>query len=366
MSIETIKNKIFKLLSNIRLEYLNDPNMVTRINSISNDLLENNIDSLISFANEIYNTTLYSDTLKTFVQTLISSNLISQDYLNLFIQNATAEYQIIESKGTDYNLLVQSRPLNLKPTTFTAIKAHQITIATPSQETYVTITEPANETPPLSDENNVIPFPSLHSETVLKEDTYTEIPVLTDLIPKTQEEIDFPDFSSYQKYDSNIEIDANKDPKFVPLSDLNLVATFMESQNTMPFDPKIDNLIPLYPNPNLDSNEKNPVETTSSPKQPNKILEVQLAYFNDPVDFISKLETMSELEVYDTLHNLGDIRFMQHSLSYSSDNLLDRLLIFLNNQPETIERTIFYTFFIELLKKIINERNNEQEHKKVS
>ena len=81
------------------------------------------------------------------------------------------------------------------------------------------------------------------------------------------------------------------------------------------------------------------------------ILNTQLLYLNDVDDFIQKLEEKDEKELYNTLIDLSDIRFIQHSLSLLTKNKLKKLLTFMDNKLNNHKHSLIDNFIYEAIKK---------------
>lgn len=88
-----------------------------------------------------------------------------------------------------------------------------------------------------------------------------------------------------------------------------------------------------------------------------KILETQLLYLNDVKGFINKLENMNSNEIYNTLLDLNDIRFIQHSISKLSLNTLNKLLVFIENILKENNHNLINIFIEEAIKKNLHKRS---------
>ena len=83
-----------------------------------------------------------------------------------------------------------------------------------------------------------------------------------------------------------------------------------------------------------------------------KILDAQLNYINNASNFIKSLEEMDEKDIYQSLIDLNDIRFIQHSLSKLSKGTLDRLNTYvIDNKHGSIDM-----FIIEVIKKYLHQK----------
>ena len=86
----------------------------------------------------------------------------------------------------------------------------------------------------------------------------------------------------------------------------------------------------------------------------NKIIEAQLNYLNNASSFIQNLEKENEIDIYNSLIDLNDIRFIQHSLSKLSTDTLERLLDFVQNKLELNKHNSIDLFIIEVIKKYLH------------
>jgi hypothetical protein len=84
------------------------------------------------------------------------------------------------------------------------------------------------------------------------------------------------------------------------------------------------------------------------------ILASQLEYLNDANGFIKKLEYMNTNDLYKTLIDLNDIRFIQHSISNLSYDTLNKLLDYVQeNKHNSIN-----IFIEEAIKKNLHKKND--------
>ena len=88
----------------------------------------------------------------------------------------------------------------------------------------------------------------------------------------------------------------------------------------------------------------------------NKIIEAQLNYLNNASSFIQNLEKENEIDIYNSLIDLNDIRFIQHSLSKLSTDTLERLLDFVQNKLELNKHNSIDLFIIEVIKKYLHPK----------
>ena len=102
---ENIINEIIHQLTPLRTLYNEEVDMVT------NDILNNNLESLRNFINKYYQDVFYSESIKKIIYNLINSNIISSSYLNIVI--GKIPYTFLPSQSDNYRL-INSRPLNIK------------------------------------------------------------------------------------------------------------------------------------------------------------------------------------------------------------------------------------------------------------
>ena len=86
-----------------------------------------------------------------------------------------------------------------------------------------------------------------------------------------------------------------------------------------------------------------------------KILETQLLYLNDSKNFINSLENMEINDLYHTLLDLNDIRFIQNSISKLSFDTLKKLLTFIENILKENNHNLINIFIEEAIKKNLHK-----------
>jgi len=87
-----------------------------------------------------------------------------------------------------------------------------------------------------------------------------------------------------------------------------------------------------------------------------KILETQLNYINDASSFIKNLENKGASEIYDVLIDLNDLRFIQHSLSKLSTDVLEKELSFIEDKYNNNNHSSIDLFIIEVIKKNLRRK----------
>ena len=87
-----------------------------------------------------------------------------------------------------------------------------------------------------------------------------------------------------------------------------------------------------------------------------KIIDAQLNYLNNANTFIQNIENKDEEDIYDSLIELNDIRFIQHSLSKLSNETLEKLLIFVQKKLELNKHSSIDMFIIEVIKKYLHPK----------
>lgn len=81
------------------------------------------------------------------------------------------------------------------------------------------------------------------------------------------------------------------------------------------------------------------------------IVNTQLLYLNDVKTFIKNLEEKNNKELYDTLIDLSDIRFIQHSLSLLNHDKLEKLYTFMDIKLKNKKHSLIDNFIYEAIKK---------------
>ena len=153
------------------------------------------------------------------------------------------------------------------------------------------------------------------------------------------------------------------DYKFIPLKEKNIILV-----GSKPLNVKKKKLIRIKnnsPTPKLIKIEheyskvvfEEPKQVTNNIDElRKKIFDAQLNYLNDSTKFIKDLETKDEIELYDTLINLNDIRYIQHCLSKLSKSALYRLLAYVEEKYEKIKHSSIDMFIIEAIKKYLYKK----------
>ncbi|MBQ8891900.1 MAG: hypothetical protein IJ068_03440 [Bacilli bacterium] len=115
--MDTLRNQIIdniiSILNPLRKDY------PTEINTITNELINGKTDSLNEFIKSHYQELSYRKEIKDFIKKLVDSSLLDESFINLIKDS----YQSIVLK-TSNNLLVSSKPLNVKTDVLEKIKAN--------------------------------------------------------------------------------------------------------------------------------------------------------------------------------------------------------------------------------------------------
>lgn len=98
------------------------------------------------------------------------------------------------------------------------------------------------------------------------------------------------------------------------------------------------------------------LDDTDIEKLRKKIIKTQAEYANDTDKFIFKLENKNEKDIYDTLINLSDIRFIQHSLSNLNQDTLKKLLNYINSLETMSNHSLINSFLNDAIKRILNNK----------
>ena len=283
-----IINKLISLLTPLRTTYPND------IDIITNDLINNNYDSLKEFVYVNFNNLGISPIFKDLIFNLVDNDIIDESFIKK-IQD-TKDYEFIPFKENNI-LLVNSKPLNVKDSKLKNIQANAPTpdlVKVNHEFTTVSFDEPeTNQNVPVSEEPK--PF-EVNFDSVL--------PSNNDTLQNNDRLIE----------ETSIEETTQEEPK---------------QQN--------------YQGVNIDDLRK-------------KILKTQLEYLDNAPNFIKDLETKDEIELYEALMNLNDLRYIQHSLSKLSHNALDRLYPYVDSKLEKNKHSSIDMFILDVIKKYLNTK----------
>ena len=197
-----------------------------------------------------------------------------------------------------------------------------------------------------------------------------------DLIDKSYLEIIKTPFELIQIQDNNILFESSK-PLNVKESTLNKIlnninSTIEENNNTQYDDKyeeinfnignekKLNNILETenddFLNNSSSFNQDNESNQDNIDKLRKTILETQLNYINDANSFIQTLEHQDVNNLYNTLMDLNDIRFIQHSLSKLSFDTLNNLLEFVEDKYNNNKHTSIDMFIIEVIKKNLHSK----------
>lgn len=99
------------------------------------------------------------------------------------------------------------------------------------------------------------------------------------------------------------------------------------------------------------------IQESENEKLKKSIIEAQLNYLKNANTFIHDLDTKTDLEIYETLLNLNDIRYIHHCISNLTTKTLNRFLIFMKKQLIENNNNSIDVFITEAIKlHLRNER----------
>ena len=162
----------------------------------------------------------------------------------------------------------------------------------------------------------------------------------------------------------------NNNYEFIPIKESNIL--FVDSKPLNVKENKLKRIIKNSPTPKLEKinheyfevklkeiNKEKDLEyqeSTNVDDLRKKILDAQLNYINNAAGFIKNLESKDEKDMYQSLIELNDIRFIQHSLSKMSKYSLDRLLPYVESRLEEKKHISIDMFIIEVIKKYLHTK----------
>ena len=290
--MDILKNKIIDKIISLLSPLRKD--YQEEINIITNDLINNKTDSLINFINEHYNSMNYSPEIKEFVKKLVNSKIIDKDYLNMIKDNNSFELTSLDNNNNNI-ILLDNKPLNIKKE-----KIERIIKDKKSNRKYKLLTLNAknyflSNSKGLNVKENILKRIILSVKTIKFKEEQKELSNNNDIYEDNI--ISFNDYNKYKEEKEEI--------------DINLLRK--------------------------------------------KILEGQVAYINDANKFIQNLEDMDEVSIYNSIMNLNDIRFIQHSISKLTSETLERLLNYVENRLENEEHNFVDMFIEEAIKKNLHK-----------
>ena len=355
--MDTLKNqiidKIINILSPLRKDYPDE------INNITNDLINGKTSSLNEFVNNNYQSLNYRPEIKDFVKKLVDNKLLEESYLSKIKEN----YQFINLVISNI-LKIESKPLNVKEEVLESIKKNvPKQVVTLINHEYAEInfsdinsqTDDNNETDNneiSNDEQNfnfkINEFPNYENQEIDYpfEDNKT--------IPN--ESISNPEEVSENKADDDVEketqIEYDESTKENQVQKHKVEKEKQIELNETPI---------LMPTKKLETNlEVDQSNNDSSENKINindlrqKILDAQLNYLNNAPKFISELEAKDDYEIYNSLIDLNDLRYIQHSLSKLSSSALQRLLKYTQDKLDISSHNSIDMFIINVIKKYLH------------
>ena len=271
------------------------------IDTITNDLLIDNLESLEIFLENEFKDVNYSTELKDLITYLTENNILPIPFLN---NNETdfPNTKLSEIDQLNYNksILIGFKPLNVKATHLENIK----------NNVRNDINKPG-----------VIFF---NSNEISPKSTYTP-------------SLDTFKTTSLNEDDKLVE-NNSEEKKLIPINEY----TFEEDTSTIANDEEFLSL-----------------EDTQIEKLRKIILNAQLNYLNNANSFIEELERKEDVELYQTLLSLNDIRYIHHSISKLSTNTLNRLLIYVEELLKENNHNSINIFIEEAIKKILHDKQKK-------
>ena len=372
--MDTLKNQIIdniiSILSPLRKDYPEE------INTITNDLINGKTTSLQEFVNNHYQNLNYRIEIKDFITKLVDTNLLDASYKDVIKDN----YEFISLIANNI-LEISSKPLNVKDDVLEKIKKHAPTpkleiinheYAEINFEDLPTTNNISNNlddkilntyTEPNNEQNNDTNTQSITTKVNLNNNITTPlVETNNDIIPNNiveTEPINQIENNNLNNINTSLETQL----------DNNKLNTYEEINTSSYKQPEIEVKPIIEPptlsiNTNLEINNQmtNTIETEENTKLNEinindlrkKILDAQLNYLNNASEFINNLEIESEEEIYNSLIDLNDIRYIQHSLSKLSKPTLERLLEYTNTRLNDNFHNTIDTFIINVIKKYLH------------
>lgn len=108
--------------------------------------------------------------------------------------------------------------------------------------------------------------------------------------------------------------------------------------------------------PNIEEDEFLTLESDYIKEKREKMLNLQISYLNNVNEFIHNLEMMNPENIYNTLINLNDIRFIQHSIAKLNLKKSQELLEFTKNKLKENKHNSINIFIEEAIKKNMHDK----------
>lgn len=332
-----------KIINQIIHELIPLRTLYSEIDTITNDLLNNNLDSLKVFLDNNYQDTNINPDLNNLVISLVNDGKLPNTYLNFinysiespklskidlvnFLNSKLLGYKAINIKHDNLN--------NIKINIENGFNIYNVTDLSNSESNI--INEEHLKLTPISDYE----FPNEVEDTILSNQKLT--PVLDD---------EFKNDNKETKEDIKSEI--LEHPKLTPV----LEDEFFEDIKETKKDMKSNALD--HPKLNPEDIEIESLEETYIEKLRKSIMEAQLNYLNNANSFIEELEYKSESEIYQKLLSLNDIRYIHHSISKLSNNTLNRLLPYITDLINKDNHNSINIFIEESIKKNLHGKEKK-------
>ena len=300
-----------KIINQIIHELVPLRTLYPEIDIITNDLLNNKLDTLKEFLDKNYQDTNINPDLKNLIISLVNEGKLNNSYLEILnIENIKpTEVDLIKFLNS---VLIGYKAIDLKNESFKKLITNLQTGYSNSNITLI--------------DNKTI------------ETDYTKFSPISDY--------EFPNTQEHPKLTPSIEDEIhNTDmvlnhPKLTPIDiENNDIPTVKEE----------------HPKLNLENVEIEYLEETYIEKLRKSIMEAQLNYLNNANSFIEELENKSEAEIYQKLLSLNDIRYNHHSISKLSNDTLNRLLPYITNLVNSNNHSSINIFIEESIKKSLHQ-----------
>lgn len=279
-----------KIIDRIIHELIPLRTLYKEIDTITNDLLINKLDSLETFLETNFNDINYSQSLKDLISILVQEKKLSNKYLDIL------------NLSNNYFSLIDYKALNVKNNNLETIKSN---LKKGINNSNISILDNNNEE---INDNKEIEFTPIN------------------------------DFE-FDSQENNQELN-NKEIELTPINDFE----FDNQENDQDTD---DEILTLDDNNNIQKLRK-------------LILNTQLDYLNNATSFIEELESKNEIELYQKLLSLNDIRYIQHSISKLSTDTLQRLLNYVNTLLEENNHNSINIFIEEAIKKNLHKKEEKK------
>ena len=342
---DKVINQIIKNLIPLRTLY-------PEIDIITNDLLIDKLDSLEDFLDKQFKDINYSSDLKDLITSLVEKNILPNTYLEV-IQGDIKNIKLNTIDPYNYQnaIFLGFKPLNVKSNNLETIKIN------------------------ISKGVSIKNISILRNDVIHPKLTTTPMEVFENYNPNREIEHDKLEVENENESEFEIPTNSNNNdehPKLIPISDYVFpdISTPIKDQNQKlkivenNIETKKEKIInehpKLTPIDETIDDEILSLEDTQIEKLRKMILNAQLNYLNNATSFIEELELKEEVELYQTLLSLNDIRYIHHSISKLSTSALNRLLIYVEELLKENSHNSINIFIEEAIKKILHDNKQKK------